>query len=58
MHLTSDLALDSLDQFELMMTLEDRLGVTVSDDDWEHVKTVGDAIRLGEAKRAAKGGGR
>ncbi len=35
---------DSLDLYELVMELEDRYGVTVSEEQATHIKTVGDAV--------------
>ena len=39
-----DLQADSLDLVELAMEFEDKFGVTIPDDDFEKIKTVGDAI--------------
>ena len=39
-----DLEADSLDLYELVMELEDRYGVTVSEEQATHIKTVGDAV--------------
>lgn len=39
-----DLNADSLDLAELMMTLEDQFGVTISDEDTEKIVTVEDAL--------------
>jgi acyl carrier protein len=39
-----DLDADSLDLYELVMELEDRYGVTVSEQEATHIKTVGDAV--------------
>lgn len=39
-----DLDADSLDLYELVMELEDRYGVTVSEQEAERIKTVGDAV--------------
>ena len=39
-----DLDADSLDLYELVMELEDRYGVTVSEEQATHIKTVGDAV--------------
>jgi acyl carrier protein len=53
----SDLDVDSLDLVELVKALEDRFGVTISDDDLKPIESVGDAIsltlRLVEAKEGA-----
>jgi acyl carrier protein len=39
-----DLKADSLDVVELVMEFEDEFNVTIPDDDYEKIKTVGDAI--------------
>ena len=39
-----DLDADSLDLYELVMELEDNYGVTVSEEQATHSKTVGDAV--------------
>jgi acyl carrier protein len=39
-----DLDADSLDLYELVMELEDRYGVTVSEEQATHIHTVGDAV--------------
>ena len=39
-----DLDADSLDLYELVMELEDRYGVTVSEEQATHIKTVRDAV--------------
>jgi acyl carrier protein len=39
-----DLDADSLDLYELVMELEDRYGVTVTEEQATHIKTVGDAV--------------
>jgi acyl carrier protein len=41
---SEDLEADSLDLVELVMQLEDELGVTIEEDDLAEVKTVGDAL--------------
>jgi acyl carrier protein len=41
-----DLDADSLDLYELVMELEDRYGVTVSEQQATQIKTVGDAVRF------------
>jgi len=41
-----DLDADSLDLVELVMSLEDALGVSIPEDDLEDVTTVGDALDL------------
>ena len=53
----NDLDVDSLDLVELVKALEDRFGVTISDDDLKPIESVGDAIsltmRLVESKEGA-----
>jgi acyl carrier protein len=39
-----DLDADSLDLYELVMELEDRYGVVVSEEQAAHIHTVGDAV--------------
>ncbi len=39
-----DLDADSLDLYELVMELEDRYGVSVSEEQATHIQTVGDAV--------------
>lgn len=46
--LSEDLGADSLDAVELIMALEDEFGVTVSDDDAQSIRTVGDIVELVE----------
>lgn len=42
----NDLAADSLDLVLLVYEIEDRLGITLSDDDAKNIRSVGDAFRL------------
>ena len=49
-----DLDADSLDLVELVMALEERLDISVPEEDLENVKTVGDAIDVVGAKVAAR----
>lgn len=39
-----DLKADSLDVVELVMRFEDTFGVTIPDEDYDKIRTVGDAI--------------
>jgi len=39
-----DLNADSLDLFELIMSLEEEFGTEISDEDAERIRTVGDAV--------------
>ncbi|CAN5635002.1 acyl carrier protein [soil metagenome] len=49
-----DLEADSLDLVELVMALEDRLDITVPEEDLEGVATVDDALNMLSAKLGAK----
>ncbi len=40
----NDLKADSLDVVELVMEFEDEFGITIPDDDYEKIQTVGDAV--------------
>ncbi len=40
-----DLGADSLDSIELVMALEEKFNIEISDEDAEEINTVGDAIR-------------
>ncbi len=46
------LDLDSLDLVEFSMAAEDDMGVKITDDEAAELKTVGDAVKLLEAKGA------
>ena len=49
-----DLGCDSLDTTELLMALEAEIGVTIFEDSPDHLKTVGDLMRVvRDAQRAA-----
>ena len=50
----ADLDADSLDLVELVMALEERLDITVPEEDLEDIGTVGDALKLLLDKLAAK----
>jgi len=41
-----DLEADSLDLVELVMSLEDTLGITIEEDELADVRTVGDALNV------------
>jgi acyl carrier protein len=45
-----DLKADSLDVVELVMEFEDEFGITIPDDDYDKIKTVGDAITYIDSK--------
>ena len=47
--LVEDLEADSLDAVELNMALEEALGVSVSDEELQNMKTVGDIVNFLEA---------
>jgi acyl carrier protein len=49
-----DLDADSLDLVELVMALEEKLDITVPEEDLEDIGTVGDALKLLLDKLAAK----
>jgi acyl carrier protein len=51
--LVTDLGADSLAVVELMMALEERLGVRIDDAEIEGIRTFGDALSLVRAKLAA-----
>ena len=44
-HFTNDLGADLLDRVELMLAIEDKSGVEITDDDVEQIQVVGDLIR-------------
>lgn len=46
-----DLGADSLDTVELIMGLEDKFGLEISDEDAEKIRTVGDAISFIQSKQ-------
>lgn len=46
-----DLGADSLDLFEMVMTLEDTCGVKIPTEDLENMKTVGDVANYLEAHK-------
>jgi acyl carrier protein len=43
-HFKDDLDADSLDLYELVMELEDRYGISVSEQEAARIETVGDAV--------------
>lgn len=45
-----DLGADSLDLVELVMAFEEEFGGTISDEEAQQIKTVGDAIRYIETR--------
>jgi acyl carrier protein len=50
-----DLKADSLDIVELVMEFEDEFKITIPDEDYEKIKTVGDAVRYIQEKTQEKG---
>ena len=46
-----DLGADSLDIVDLVMTIEEELGVEVPDEAIEQIRTVGDVVRYIESKQ-------
>lgn len=46
--LWDDLGADSLDQVELMITLEREFGIEITDEAWSAVRAVGDVVALCE----------
>jgi acyl carrier protein len=46
-----DLKADSLDVVELVMEFEDVFKITIPDEDYEKIKTVGDAVKYIEEKQ-------
>jgi len=47
----ADLKADSLDVVELVMEFEDEFKITIPDEDYEKIKTVGDAIKYIEEQQ-------
>ena len=45
-----DLGLDELDVVELIMACEEEFGIAISDDEADHVPTIGDLVDLIEKK--------
>ncbi|HIE39145.1 MAG TPA: acyl carrier protein [Anaerolineales bacterium] len=50
-----DLGADSLDLVELVMAFEEEFGGTISDEEAQQIKTVGDAVRYVESRMTAGG---
>lgn len=48
--IVKDLGADSLDVVEMLMSLEEEFNITVPEEDAVNLKTVGDIIKLIEAK--------
>ena len=49
---SADLGADSLDTVELVMEFEKEFGIQIPDEDAQSIKTVGDAIKYIESKKA------
>ena len=47
---TDDLGSDSLDTVELVMILEDKFGIEISDEDAEKILTISDVVKCIESK--------
>lgn len=47
---TDDLGADSLDTVELVMVLEDKFGIEISDEDTEKILAVSDVVKYIESK--------
>lgn len=43
-NIQDDLGADSLDVMDLVMSVEEELGVKIADEELEHIKTVGDIV--------------
>jgi len=48
--LGEDLGADSLDLFEMMMTLEEALGINLSAEDFSNIETVREIVKILESK--------
>ncbi|SHH96467.1 acyl carrier protein [Clostridium collagenovorans DSM 3089] len=49
-NLIDDLGVDSLDIFEVVMSLEEAFAIEISNDDIEDIKTVGDIVNYIQAR--------
>lgn len=47
----TELGIDSIDLVDLVFQMEEKLGITFEDDELTEIKTVGDLIKLVEAKK-------
>jgi acyl carrier protein len=55
-HLKHDLGFDSLDLAEMVYSIEEEFGITVSDESTDSIQTVGDTVGYIETALAAKAG--
>lgn len=46
-----ELFLDSLDLMEISLAIEDQLGVSISDDEWSTIKTIGDIDKIVKGRK-------
>lgn len=44
-----DLGADSLDLVEMLLSMEEEFGITISDEQTENIKTVGDIVKLADS---------
>ena len=51
-NLKEDLGADSIDAVEVIMSLEDEFGISISDDAAQNIKTVQDLVNYIEAEQA------
>jgi len=51
---SDDLGADSLDAIELVAALEEKFGISISEDDAKQIATVADVVRLVEQKLQTK----
>lgn len=50
-----DLNADSLDLFQIIMSLEEEFGIEIPNEDAEKILTIGDALRYVESKKGISG---
>lgn len=49
-----DLNADSLDLFQIIMSLEEEFGIEIKNEDAEKILTIGDALKYVESKKESK----